>query len=48
MGFLTILLMSKLNVWLKILTNKINTVPLHSVNKDFYRTTIMNEKISID
>ena len=26
MGFLTILLMNKLNVWLKMLTNKINTV----------------------
>ena len=41
MGFLTILLMNKLNVWLKILTNKINTVLLHPVNKHisnfFYR-----------
>ena len=33
MVFLTILLMSKLNVWLKILTNKINTATLHPINK---------------
>ena len=33
MGFLTILLMNKLNIWLKMLANKINTVPLHPVNK---------------
>ena len=41
MGFLTILLMNKLNVWSKMLTNKINSVLLHPVNKQisnfFYR-----------
>ena len=33
MGFLTILLMNKLNVWSKMLTNKINSILLHPVNK---------------
>ena len=33
MGFLTILLMNKLNVWSKMLTNKINSVLLHPVDK---------------
>ena len=33
MGSLTILLMNKLNVWLKMLTKKINTVLRHPVNK---------------
>ena len=41
MGFLTILLMNKLNVWSKMLTNKINSVLPHPVNKHisnfFYR-----------
>ena len=41
MGVLTILLMNKLNGRLKMLTNKINTVLLHPVNKHisifFYR-----------
>ena len=32
-SFLTVLFMNKLNIWLKMLTNKINTVPLHPVNK---------------
>ena len=44
MGFLTIFLMNKLNVRLKILTNKINTVLLHTSQqtyiKDFYRNRI--------
>ena len=32
MGSLTILLMNNLNVWLKTLANKINTITLHPVN----------------
>ena len=32
MGFLTILLISKLNMQLKILANKINTATLHPIN----------------
>ena len=32
-SFLTILLMNKLNVWSKMLTNKINSILLHPVNK---------------
>ena len=50
MGSLTILLMNKLNVWVKMLTNKINTVLLHSVNKHISNiftvtkyTTIINQ-----
>ena len=33
MGFPAILLMNKLNVWLKMLANNIYIVPLHPVNK---------------
>ena len=50
MGFLTILLMNKLNISLKMLTNKINTVPLRPVNKHISNiftatkcTTIINQ-----
>ena len=50
MGFLTILLMNKLNVWFKMLTNKINTVLLYPVNKHISNiftvtkcTTIINQ-----
>ena len=51
MGSLTILLMNKLNVWFRILANKINTVTLHPVNKylsHFYRNynNELNENIS--
>ena len=45
MGFLTILLMNKSNVWFKMLTNKINPVLLHPVNKHisnfFYRNQML-------
>ena len=56
MGFLTILLMSKLNIQLKMSANEINTSTLHPINKHqsniffFYRNQmyynyILNENI---
>ena len=50
MSSLTILFIDKLNVWLQIFANKINTVTLHPVNKHlsffFYRNEILyNHKL---
>ena len=47
MGFLTILLMNKLNVWSKMLTNKINSVLLDPVNKHILNFFIVTKYTTI-